>query len=66
MVYDGPKMLIFPSNMALVVVSAGLLRTGHSTANLVRWSIIERMYLQSIPAAEVDTGSYSTKSTDIR
>ena len=37
----------------------------NSTANRVRWSIIERMYLHSIPAAEGDTDLYSTKLTDI-
>ena len=55
----------FYSIMALATVSAILLRTGNSIANLVRWSIIEKTYLHSIPAAEVDTDLYSTKSTDI-
>ena len=60
-------MLIILSIMALATtVSSVLLRTGSSTANLVRWSIMEITYLHSIPAAEVDTDLYSTKSTDIR
>ena len=35
--------------MAWATVSADLLRTGTSTANRVRWSIIEISYLHSIP-----------------
>ena len=57
-------MLPIRSMMAWATVSAALIRTGTSTANRVRWSIIERTYLHSIPAAEVDTDLYSTKSTD--
>ena len=64
-VSGGPKMLIIISIMALATVPAALSRTGHNTTNLVRWSIIERTYLHSIPAAKVDTDLYSTKSTDI-
>ena len=60
-----PKMLISPSIMALATVSAVLLRTSNSYANLVKWSIIDRTYLYSIPAAEVDTDLYFTKSADI-
>ena len=59
-------MLIILSIMALATALAVLLRTGNSTTNLVRWSIIERTYILLIPAADVDTDLYSTKSTDIR
>ena len=61
-----PKMPIILSIMTLATVSAVLLRTGNSTANLVSWSIVERTYFHSIPAADVDTDLYSTKSTDLR
>ena len=54
-------MLNILSVMALATVSAVLLRTGNSTANLVRWSIIEKTCLHSMSAAEVDTDLYSTR-----
>ena len=57
------KILFILSIMALATVFAILLRTGSSTANLGRWSIMRRMYLHSILAAEVDTDLCSTKST---
>ena len=55
----------YSSIMAWATVLAALLRIGSSIANRVKWSIIKRTYLHSVPAAEVDTDLYSTKSTDI-
>ena len=60
----GLKIRIIRSITARTIVSAVLLRTGYSTVNCIRWSIIEVTYFHSIPAAVADTDCI-IKLTDI-